>query len=143
MPKICRSMFAEGDKPKVGSGSKMLGVRVSPDPNLDLPVNVNGNVSPRSGGMSVAPDWKDLPSFLIPKRLIDLYPDARGSNQLVLWTMGDGAFQTGAFANDLDFRQDPNDSNVHGLVEPAREMKIAEFQAALAATQDQWRKVEV
>lgn len=143
MPKICRSMFADGDKPQVGNGSKMLGVRMAPDPNPDIGVDAKGNVSARTGGMSVAPEWKELPSFLIPKRLKHLFPDARGNNHLVLWETGDGDFQAGSLTKDLDFRPDPSDPAVHGFVEPSREMTAAEYQAALSATQDLWLKVEV
>ena len=142
MPKICRSMLADGDKPQIGNGSKMLGVRMAPDPNPDILADAKGKVSPQTGGMSVAPEWQKLPHHLIPKRFRDLFPRASGSNHLVLWTMGTGPFLTGPLTKDLDFRQDPGNLVTHGFVEPPQEMSADEFQNALAATQDQWVKDE-
>jgi hypothetical protein len=50
--------------------------------------------------------------------------------------LGEGAFERGAVSETLIFRPDrPN----HGLVGPAVPMLLVSFQAALAATQDQWQ----
>jgi hypothetical protein len=132
-------MFAEGGKPKVGSESKMLGVRITPNPHADIPVDGNGNVHPETGGMSVAPAWRKLPWHLIPRRL-----DRRGCghDDLVCWRFGDGDFEIGNLNDDLVLRPDPNQLDKHGVVEPARLMAIAEYQGALAATCDQWIKDE-
>ncbi len=100
MPKICRSMLEDGGTPKVGSGGKLLGVRLSTDPP-DIRVDPNGDVHPNTGGMSVAPEWRKLPSFLIPRRLKPLLPDACGSNKLVCWTMGEGRFEEGDVNSEL------------------------------------------
>ena len=142
MPKIFRSMLAENGKPKVGSASKMLGVRVPPNPEPDLPVDGNGDVHPKSGGMSVVPDWRSLPDFLIPKRLRALRPDASGSNNLVCWSLGDGAFDEVDLTEKLRLRPDPDDPAGHGFVEPNHTMTVQRFQESLAETRDQWIKDE-
>ena len=140
MLKVFRSMLADGGKPNVGSESKMLGVRVASNPQADIPVDGNGDVHPATGGMSVAPDWRKLPSFLIPKRLKPLIPDACGSNNLVFWSMGDGPFEENDLTDKLRFRPDPDDPANHGFVEPNALMIIDHFQKALAETRDQWQK---
>jgi hypothetical protein len=65
MPKIYRTMLADGGKPKVGSASKLLGVRFAPNPRADIPVDEHGNVHPETGGMSVAPERRSGGSCLI------------------------------------------------------------------------------
>jgi hypothetical protein len=134
MPLIYRAMFSDGGKPRI-SPSKGLGVRVPPDPNADIVVQ-SGTVQPATGGMSVAPEWRALPFFLVPKRLISLYPGARGSDSLCCWRMGTGPFQDDPLAERLRLRVDGSD---HGLVEPDQPMPLVEYQNALKATQDQWR----
>ena len=138
MPKIFRSMLAEGEKPKVGRESKMLGVRIPPDPYADVPVDLNGHVHPQTGGMSVAPDWRKLPYFLIPERLKSFVPRARGKNDLVCWSLGEGDFESTTLNDHLELRVDQGHSPKHGVVEPKFEMLIDNFQAALAQTGDLW-----
>jgi hypothetical protein len=131
MPLIYRSMSREGDHPKVGPSARTLGVRVPED--ILAP---GGFVSPRSGGMSVAPSWRDLPPWRIPIRLIHLAPKAAGRQRDVYcWRMGEGSFMEGGVANGLTLR--PDDPK-HGLVEPAEVMTIDHYQTALAATRDLW-----
>ncbi|MCI0681285.1 MAG: hypothetical protein L0Y71_04205 [Gemmataceae bacterium] len=142
MPQVYRSMLADGGKPKVGAQSKMLGVRVQPHANADIVVDDQGNVHPNTGGMSVAPGWRQLPSFLIPKRLRHLAPDACGRNQLVCWQMGEGAFVAARLADDLQLQPDADKPMVHGVIEPAQSMSIAQYQSSLAATRDHWMQDE-
>jgi hypothetical protein len=142
MPKIFRSMLTEGDKPKVGSGGKLLGVRVPPDRHADITTDSAGNVHPGAGGMSVAPDWRVLPAHLIPRRLKHVVPDADGNNKLTCWTLGEGEFKADAVAPDVQLRPDPVHPDRHGFVEPKRSMTLADYQSALAATRDQWRQDE-
>jgi hypothetical protein len=131
MALIYRVMAQDGDYPMVGETSHQLGVRAG----IDLPVDENGNVHPEMGGMSVSPDWKLLPYFLIPKRLRQLVPAARGSNSRRCWKMGDGPFELGNLAEGLVLRPD---SQEHGVVEPAQATSLTEFQAELAATREHW-----
>src|SRR5438874_141843 len=98
MPRVYRSMLADGDGPMVGDGARTLGVRVAPADKPDLPVGDDGFVQPRTGGMSVAPTVGLLPSHRIPKRLRSRYPDARGPDCLSCWRMGNGPFEEGPFA---------------------------------------------
>ena len=139
MPKIYRTMLVEGGKPKVGTESKMLGVRVAPNPHPDIAVDEHGTVHPATGGMSVVPEWRELPWHLIPRRL---HPRARGHDDLVCWRLGDGLFERNALNGDLILRPDPDMPTTHGFVEPANAMAIAEYQGALVATRDDWIRDE-
>lgn len=139
MPKIFRSMLEDGGKPKVGSEGKLLGVRIAPDPRPDIAADGNGAVHPKTGGMSVAPDWRKLPDHLIPRGLI---PRARGRDDLVCWRLGDLEFLDGQPIGSLVLRVDPAPSDKHGFIEPAKLMSIVDYQSALAATRDYWIRDE-
>jgi hypothetical protein len=138
MPRIFRSMLDDGGKPKVGSASKMLGVRVAPNPHPDIPVDGNGDVHPNTGGMSVAPEWRKLPDHLIPRRLKHLIPRARGRDDLVCWRLDDLEFFDGQPIGLSVLRVDPAQLDNHGFIEPASLMSIAEFQSALSSTCEDW-----
>ena len=58
MPLIWKSMKIDGDKPQVGRGATLLGVRVGPGEHDDIDHDENGCVHPGQGGMSVAPSTK-------------------------------------------------------------------------------------
>lgn len=131
MPLIYRAMARNGDRPRIGNTARDLGVRVPGD----IPVHL-GQVSPGTGGMSVAPTWRDLPPWRIPKRLIDLTPDAAGKDEDACWRMGDGPFEDARVAELLNLRPD---RPTHGVVEPSETMALPRFQQALAATRDCWR----
>jgi hypothetical protein len=136
MPLIYRSMTREDDdRPRIEGSSRGLGVRVPPDPNADIALDADGNVHPATGGMSVAPNWRQLPRFRIPRRLRSIVPAATGSDRDCCWRMGAGPFEDGALCNELFLR---TDSNAHGTVDPAIAMPLARYQSALAATRDQW-----
>jgi hypothetical protein len=131
-------MLPDGGQPQVGPSALALGVRVPPDEHADIDVSADGLVEPRTGGMSVAPAWRLLPVHRIPRRLRDRFPRAAGKIQLFLWRMGEGPFTEGPFADRLFFRPDPEKPSKHGFVEPKARMPVGEYQAALAATRDQW-----
>lgn len=131
MPRIYRSMTREGDQPKVGPSARTLGVR----PGIDVTPDPNGNVRPETGGMSVAPSWRVLPPWRIPKRLDSMVPGATGKDEDACWSFGEGPFECSPVNDQLSFRPDSAD---HGLVEPAAIMNLDDFQAALAATRDEW-----
>lgn len=132
-------------RPEVGRAGNLLGVRIGTASRDDIDEK-DGRVQPGTGGMSVSPSVDALPSHRIPRRLKDKYPerfpDARGPNQLHCWMMGDGEFVAGPLAADLVLRPDPNRPNEHGFVEPEREMPVAEYEAAVTATRDQWSRWE-
>jgi hypothetical protein len=130
MPKVYRSMRADGEQPELGSSAACLGVR-----DIDLPVAMNGYVYPSQGGMSVAPTWRDLPSWRIPVRLKKFVSKASGSNQLRCWRLGTGPFQDGEIAETLVLRVD---GAKHGLIEPQVPMPIGAYLDRIAATRLQW-----
>lgn len=88
--------------------------------------------------MSVAPSVEHLPYHRVPERLNSRVPGARGSNTLVIWSMGTGDFLEEAIATDLVLRLDPANRSGHGFVEPDKIMTLAAYQEALAATRDEW-----
>jgi hypothetical protein len=132
-------MIHADDVPIVGSGKNLLGVRVPPDPQADIRPDGGGNVHPGASGMSVAPRWRDLPYFLIPKRLKELVPDARGRNDLVCFRCGEGNFVESSITEKLTLKPD---RPTHATVQPANTMPLADYQNAIAATCDGWTKDE-
>lgn len=91
--------------------------------------------------MSVVPNWKDLPSHKIPKRLKSALrgdKDARGKDRLYCWQMGEGAFVRAPVAAGLQLAPDRVD---HGVVEPDSSMPLENFQRALASTRDAWKLI--
>jgi hypothetical protein len=86
-------------------------------------------------GMSVAPSWRDLPYFLILRRLKHLFPAARGSADLFCFMMGEGAFADGPVAAGLELK---TDSSSHGVVVPRDSVLLTQFQTDLANTLDRW-----
>jgi hypothetical protein len=124
-------MARDRDRPRIGATARDLGVRVPGD----IPVR-DGRVSPGTGGMSVAPAWRALPPFRIPRRLIHLAPDAAGKDEDACWRMGEGPFEEASVAESLTLRPD---RPTHGVVEPSEAMPLERYQDALAATRDRWR----
>jgi len=146
MPLIWRAMKIEGDRPQVGRGAFLLGVRVGPGENDDVNPDEEGYVHPRCGGMSVSPSLGALPPHRLPRRLRHAYPErfpeARAPNSIHCWSMGEGAFVEDQVADRLYLRLDPANPETHGFVEPAGKMNTAEYEAALAATRVQWQRWE-
>jgi hypothetical protein len=140
MPKIHRVMTLDGDHPVVTNSARGLGVRAGGGPNDDIPVTSSSDVNPETGGMSVAPTWRDLPVQRIPRRLKDLAPGAVGSNRDTCWRMGEGDFIAGKVAQGLVLR--PDSAN-HGLVEPEVTMPLNDFVKYVALTRDSWIVDEV
>ena len=136
MPLIYRAMIVDGDgRPKVAPTSRGLGVRVPPAAKPDITPDAAGLVKPGTGGMSVSPNWRDLPYWLIPARLSHLVYGAIGRDDAACFRMGDGPFASGPVTVGLDLRVD---GPTHGLVEPASETAVADYQQALADTRDEW-----
>lgn len=134
MPRIYRAMFHDDMKPVAGPERNQLGVRVPPDSPADVAPDAADHVAP-GRGMSVAPSWRKLPFFLIPERLKDKVPKARGEDTLRCWRHGEGVFVDGSINAHLALsRATPK----HGEVEPARRIPLADYQAALADTRDAW-----
>jgi hypothetical protein len=144
MPKLFRTMKKDGDgKPVVDATGKGLGVRGVPvNTVVDVDLDEEGRVILNDKGMSVAPDWRVLPYFLIPETLRHKLPEARrarGNSDLHCFTMGEGSFIKGPVAEGLDLKPDsPN----HGVVVPRISVLLDEYQTDLANTRDLWTLVE-
>lgn len=140
MPKIYRIMVAKDDKPEIGSGRNMLGVRSAPDANPDV-VEVDGQVPVATGGMSVSMCLCAMPPLMVPRKLRDIIPGAKnpGDDGRRVWRTGQGPFVSSPVNAMLDFRLDPDPrKSGHGFVEPATPMALSDYQSALAATQEEW-----
>lgn len=135
MPRVCRVMRVEENRPRIGSSGRTLGVRVPPDKHADVPVQPDGTVQPGTGGMSVAPWWRDLPLHRIPELLRKLVPAAVGNNKDACWRMGEGPFERAEVAAGLLLRPE---SSRHGLVEPAVTAPLEQYQRDLWGTRDLW-----
>ncbi len=137
MPKIYRAMRKAGDgKPFVDATGKGLGVRGEPvNGVVDVNLDEEGKVVLNGKKMSVAPSWRDLPFFLIPKRLKEKFPGARGSSVLYCFRFGEGPFADGPVAEGLDLKID---GPKHGLVAPRVSVALDQYQMDLARTQDRW-----
>jgi hypothetical protein len=133
VPKIYRTMKRDGARPLVGIGSNELGARVP----TDIAPDTQGMVRPATGGISVSPSLHTLPAHLVPARLGDRRPDARGKDSLAVWSMGSGSFAAGQVAPDLGLRIDRHKAT-HGFVEPIQPTKLADYQESLARTKNDW-----
>jgi hypothetical protein len=118
----------ETGRPRVGSKREELGVR----PGYDIPVNGDGTVTPRTGGMSITPDDPArLPPFLRPPRF-----GKGGFGILPVFV-----FDPIRLGSQLAYSADPKQAQRHGFVEPSQSMTIDAYQLALAATQIDWMEV--
>jgi hypothetical protein len=135
-------MLRDGNLPAVGTNTNMLGARIpgGESPIHDIAPDVDGNVSPDTGGISVARSFSDLLPHLIPKRLRSFAPDATGRDNRFIWSTGQGEFLEGPVAAQLYLREKPakNTGQVQGLIEPDATMLLEDYQLALAATQMSW-----
>ena len=132
MPRVFRAMRKDEDGlPHVEQSANGLGVR----PGVDIDVDPQDNVLVNGKGMSVSPNWRDMPLFRIPERLRHLKPGARGSNNTFCFCSGSGPFQRGAFADGLMLEPD---STTHGTIAPDRVMPLDDYESALGATRPNW-----
>jgi hypothetical protein len=136
MPVIYRVMTVNDSTPQVSDSARGLGVRVGGGPNTDIPTDADGNVSPNAGGMSVAPNWRDLPVHRIPIRLKTKFPPATGRDDDACWRMGEGPFVNAAVLDGLVLRID---RPTHGCVEPSQLMSLDDYRGYLVATQKHWK----
>jgi hypothetical protein len=143
MPKIYRVMKKDqDDKPVVDTSGKGLGVRTTPVNGIsDVDLDEAGRVLRNAKGMSVVPNWRDLPIYLIPKRFDreGKFPGARCPHDVYCFSMGEGPFADGPLADGLDLK---SDGAKHGLVVPRELVPLDRYQADLAATRDLWKRDE-
>jgi hypothetical protein len=127
-----RIMKMDADnKPLVGTAAMTLGIRPS-----EVDMDDEGNVICNDKGMSVNPEWRDAPLFLIPKRL---GTGGRGSNACYCFKRGTGPFQHGPCGAGLELLPD---SPTHGVVRPAQLTPLASYEASLHATRLEWEMEE-
>jgi hypothetical protein len=135
-------MKDNGGHPLIGSVAMALGMRPAQGERpADIPVDATGRVHPLTGGMSVYASLKAMPARMVPKRLRAIIPDAAGSNNLRVWSMGTGAFVSSPQAPSLSLRIDPEDP-LHGLVEPDAIMYFEHYELALISTHLSWAVAE-
>jgi hypothetical protein len=114
----------EQGRPRRGDGAAMLGARPR-----DLHPDAEDNVGRGRGGVSVGPDPSRLRPQFRPVRF------AGGLSQLPLF-----AIDEPHLAPDLRYEPDGGDrASDHGVIEAAAQMSVATYQAAVAATQPDWR----
>src|SRR5271163_1849167 len=129
MPSVFRSMTKDANGFLViGKSATKLGVRIP----KDIAPNLTGNVECKGEGMSVAPEWRKLPLSFIPMRL---GTGGLGKDSYFCFKMGDGPFASGPLAQGLDLLPD---SPKHGVVRPAAEVCLAQYESDLAATQTRY-----
>lgn len=145
-PKVYRTMFEDGGKPRVGSSWSELGVRPPGTQSVpDIDLDAQGNVLLNKKGMSVfssLADLKYLPARLVPMHLWQKVRGAGGApakghpSGMRIWSLGSGPFASGNLATGLALDAP---GGRHGTVCPAQAMPLAGFQTALADTQDSWK----
>lgn len=133
MPTVYRTMWEDNGLPRIGTGNNCLGVRVPPTEPADVRPDANGIVSP-GRGMSVFSHWNKLPPALIPEHV---HPRGRGPTGLRCFRMGSGPFESCAMNSTLELRV--GRKRKHGEIGPIQPVTIENFQADLAATQNQWQ----
>ena len=124
--KVLRAMRADDRDglPLVGKTARYPAVR----PNVDLPVEPNGDVEPATEGMSVSPPpVTNLPDLRLPHEY-----GGRGSDPVF-------ELETDELPDELAYRPDPDGPDRHGFIEPARRMSFEEYERAIRGTRRLWR----
>ena len=124
----------QDDLPLVGPSKQRLGVVIpgGSSPKPDIAPDAAGVVHPRTGGMSVTSSaMSDVPAHQRPRGM-DAGAKGPPGNRVYAIAPGDVVKQP------LDIRPD---KLTHSLVEPSRPMALAAYEAALAATRQDWRQV--
>lgn len=112
--------------PVVGATARTLGAR----PVIDIPIDQNGMVWPRTGGISVTPnDPKKLPRHRRPRSL-----GGRGKDPV--WCI-----PSSYLGPKLVYKADPNNPTSHGFIEPAFPITFDDYQRALTGTRGSWQLV--
>lgn len=142
-PHILRVMKAEGGKPATGRGAALLGVR-SKDLGMDEDAPDTAEITPNTGGMSVAGCLRTLSATLLPKHFEKIDPTrfrgARANTSQKVWVRGNGPYEASPVTDDLTLRiDDRSEPPGHGSVEPSLPMPLSGYLDCLAATRDEWR----
>lgn len=119
-------MAAEDGLPVTGTTGRYLGVRAG----VDVPVGPDGFVEPGTEGMSVVvPPVENLQPHRRP-------PELGGTDKDPVFEL-----ETEELPEELRYRPDPANPEVHGFVEPTRRMSFEDYERALQATRSLWRPV--
>jgi hypothetical protein len=133
MPLVYRAMKKDADDlPTIEASASGLGVR----PGLDIDVDAQGHAIANGKGMSVAPAWRVMPVWRIPKRLRDKRAGARGPNNIYCFRTGTGPFQRDAFAKGLELVPD---STTHGCIAPTQTVVLTTYEGDLELTRANWQ----
>ena len=145
VPRFFRTMIEDDGKPQIGTRRCELGVRPPGGTGRpDIDVEPTGEVALNHKGMSVfrsLDDLKRMPTRLLPQHLWQKVRGAAGGSkdaappQSRVWSMGNGAFASGAVTAELALEASPD---WHGTIVPRRSVQLADFQGAIAGTQSLW-----
>ncbi len=117
--------YASDDKPLCGSRANELGVRAG----VDISQDGNGQVHPRTGGLSTTPDDPALlPPHVRP-------PSLGGQGKLPLFVL-----EVIQLDISLVPRRDPKSPLKHAFIEPGEVMALSKMQEHLCDTRAAWRE---
>ena len=123
---VFRAMKEDIDgKPLVERSARALGVRIG-ERYPDIHIDIQGQVHPKTGGMSVTPDdYGQLPNHRLPESL-----GGRGRDPVF-------SFQVVDLPSTLALRRDEPS---HALVEPSKSCLFEEYEQNLHGTREDWVK---
>jgi hypothetical protein len=128
MTLVYRGMREAADGlPLEAQTARSLGVR----PDIDIPVDEDGNVEPGLGGMSTTPDSP----FALPRHRLSRA--LGGESDDPCWE-----FDLDELPAALRMRIEVEDDLVDCLIEPATTMTFYEYEEAISNTRGAWRKYE-
>jgi hypothetical protein len=133
VPRMFRAMLKDADdEPAVGQGFCELGAR-----KKEIDLDAQNNATPTAKGMSVAPEWRLLSIFVLPRRL-----DQRGrcTKPVYCFRRGKAQFQQMTFGTNLELVPDPPQQGVvrHGIIRPEQPVPVADHLKNIADTRDEW-----
>jgi hypothetical protein len=141
--RLVRSMYKDKDGfPLVGSHKRcLLGVRptgANADVDLQPAGDIAGQVVSNHKGLSVVDDWRKLADYQIPKELDDGLNGASGVGMAVyVHGNGTGPFAPAVVGAGLEMILKAGQADA-GVIRPVATVPLAQYQAALQATRQDW-----
>lgn len=121
--------------PIVGDAANKLGVRFPPVAPADVDLcPATGKVLANRKGMSIAPDWRNLPVHRIPVRLQPRFPAAVGSNRYRCYRLREFEFVDCSISQLLVLFVGQG----HGVICPRVDMPADQLRVALSETRAEW-----